>query len=75
MKTIHKLSLCVLGCLVLSALAAQSQNPPKEEEHGIVVSSIDSSVKPGDDFYRFANGNWIEHAEIPADRAAVDVWT
>ena len=74
MKAIHKLSLCVLSCFVLFPLA-QSQNPPIQEEHGIVASSIDASVKPGDDFYRFANGNWINRAEIPADRAAVDVWT
>jgi len=74
MKAIHKLSLCVLSCFVLFPLA-QSQNPPIQEEHGIVASSIDASVRPGDDFYRFANGNWINRAEIPADRAAVDVWT
>jgi endothelin-converting enzyme/putative endopeptidase len=74
MKTIHKLSLWILACFALSALA-QSQNTPIEEVHGIVVSSIDSSVKPGDDFYHFANGDWIKRAEIPNDRAAVDVWT
>ena len=48
---------------------------PIQEVHGIVVSSIDPSVKPGDDFYHFANGNWINRAKIPADRAAIDVWT
>src|SRR5262249_18418528 len=67
-------SLCVLACFVLSALA-QSQNPPLQEDHGIVRSSIDTSVKPGDDFYHFANGDWIKRMEIPPDRAAVDVWT
>ena len=74
MKTIHKLSLWILVCFALSAFA-QSQNTAIEETHGIVVSSIDSSVKPGDDFYHFANGDWIKRAEIPNDRAAVDVWT
>jgi endothelin-converting enzyme/putative endopeptidase len=75
MKAIHKLSLCVLACFVFLAPVSRSQNPPIQEEHGIVSSSIDPSVKPGDDFYRFANGNWIKRAEIPEDRAAVDVWT
>jgi putative endopeptidase len=75
MKTIHKMLLSVFACFVLCALVAQSQNPPIQEDHGIVSSSIDASVKPGDDFYRFANGDWIKRAEIPADRAAVDVWT
>ena len=62
-------------CLQLSALALLSQNPPIQEQHGIVLSSIDRSVKPGDDFYRFANGDWIKRTEIPPDRAGVDVWT
>ena len=43
--------------------------------HGIVVANLDRSVKPGDDFYRFANGDWIKRTEIPPDRAAVDVFT
>mgnify|MGYP002135729187 CR=1 FL=1 len=29
---------------------------------------MDRSVKPGDDFYAFANGKWAERTEIPADR-------
>ena len=43
--------------------------------HGIAVANVDKSVKPGDDFYRYANGEWIKRAEIPPDRAGVDVWT
>src|SRR5262249_13903274 len=30
---------------------------------------IDRSVKPGDDFFRFANGHWLQTTEIPADRS------
>jgi putative endopeptidase len=29
---------------------------------------MDRSVKPGDDFYKFANGTWDATTEIPADR-------
>lgn len=75
MKAIHKLSLFVLACLLLSARSIHSQNPPIQEEHGIVVSSLDSSIKPGDDFYHFANGDWIKRMEIPPDRPSVDVWS
>ncbi len=75
MKAIHKLSVFVLACFVLSAVTTQSQNAPGPEGHGIVVSSIDTSVKSGDDFYHFANGDWIKRAQIPPDRAAIDVWT
>ena len=30
---------------------------------------MDSTVKPGDDFYRYAGGAWMKKAQIPADRA------
>ena len=32
-------------------------------------------MKPGDDFYKYANGDWIKRTVIPPDRASVDVWT
>lgn len=28
-------------------------------------SGIDSTLRPGDDFYRFANGQWLTHTVIP----------
>jgi endothelin-converting enzyme/putative endopeptidase len=30
---------------------------------------MDLSVKPGDDFYRYVNGNWVSTFEIPPDKA------
>jgi endothelin-converting enzyme/putative endopeptidase len=36
---------------------------------------MDRSVKPGDDFYRYANGDWAKRTEIPPDRAIVDVFS
>jgi putative endopeptidase len=35
---------------------------------GIDVSAMDPAVRPGDDFYEFANGSWMRTTEIPADR-------
>ena len=37
---------------------------------GVDLSVRDLSVKPGDDFQRYASGKWIDAAVIPADRAA-----
>ena len=34
---------------------------------GIDLSHIDTSVRPCDDFFRFATGKWIERTEIPAE--------
>ena len=37
---------------------------------GIDSGGIDKSVKPGDDFFAYANGEWLKTAEIPADRSS-----
>ncbi|MBL4909691.1 MAG: M13 family metallopeptidase [Alteromonadaceae bacterium] len=37
---------------------------------GIDLSAMDKSVKPGDDFYNYANGNWMKSTVIPADRSS-----
>ena len=40
--------------------------PPKS---GIDVDAIDKTCKPCDDFWRFANGAWLDKNPIPASRA------
>ncbi|WP_260583414.1 hypothetical protein [Sphingopyxis sp. PET50] len=37
---------------------------------GVDLDACDTSVKPGDDFDRFANGGWFARTEIPADQAS-----
>src|SRR5437899_11156470 len=61
-----------VACAVICALAGYAQPP---ETHGIAVENMDRSVKPGDDFYHFCNGDWIKRTEIPPDRAGVGVFT
>ena len=36
---------------------------------GLDLAGMDRSVKPGDSFYQYANGNWLTHTEIPADQS------
>jgi putative endopeptidase len=62
---------CGLSFFVLATLAAHSQEPSAPETHVIVVENMDRSVKPGDDFYRYANGDWIKRTEIPPDSGYV----
>ncbi len=35
---------------------------------GFDLAGMDTSVGPGDDFYRYADGKWYDGAAIPADR-------
>jgi predicted metalloendopeptidase len=38
---------------------------------GIELSWMDKSVKPGDDFFNFADGTWLKTTPIPADRSRI----
>jgi putative endopeptidase len=40
---------------------------------GVDLSARDPSVKPGDDFDKYANGAWFARTEIPADQASAGV--
>ncbi len=31
---------------------------------------MDTTVRPGDDFYHYANGNWDRHTQIPPDKSS-----
>lgn len=34
------------------------------------VSGMDTSVKPGDNFYEYVNGTWLKNSKIPDDQSA-----
>src|SRR5471030_1306262 len=36
------------------------------------AQEVDASVRPGDDFYRYANGPWLQAAALPAGAAIFD---
>ena len=51
-----------------------AQAPSASGAHGITVANIDLSVKPGDDFYHYANGAFIKRTTLPPDRASLGVF-
>jgi len=68
-------ALCVASSVLALAVAVKAQDAaPAQQEHGIATANMDRSVKPGDDFYQYANGDWIKRTEIPPDRAGVGVF-
>ena len=64
-----------LTILVLLAVAgfftftAPAHAAPLVPPWGLHLEYIDRSVRPGDDFYAYANGLWLKTAVIPADRS------
>ncbi len=41
---------------------------------GIDTAQMDTSVKPGDDFFKYVNGKWLATFQMPADKARVGVF-
>ncbi|MGA3287911.1 MAG: M13 family metallopeptidase [Bacteroidota bacterium] len=39
-----------------------------------LVAHIDTTIKPGDDFFQFANGRWFRENPIPASEANNGLW-
>jgi predicted metalloendopeptidase len=55
---------CLVAAVVGAAAAA----------HDIDVAGMNRSVHPGDDFFAYTNGRWLERTEIPADRGTAGIW-
>jgi endothelin-converting enzyme/putative endopeptidase len=56
------------------ALVASAQHAERASTHGIVLANMDRAVKPGDNFYLYANGGWLKRAVIPPDRTGIGVF-
>lgn len=61
-------SLFVLTLASVPALLAAQTAAPRYGQWGLELQNMDRSVKPGDDFYAYAEGNWLRDHAIPADK-------
>ena len=52
------------------ATAMATTGKPAIGAWGVDLSGGDASVKPGDDWFRFTAGKWVDATTIPSDRAA-----
>jgi len=71
-KTIKQLTAgnLSLGAALISLIligGCTEKQAPQPLLSGIDMAGMDTSVRPQDDFYRYANGGWLESTEIPAD--------
>ena len=57
-----KIFLPVIACGFLFACNNKTTTTTKPD---ILAANIDSTVKPGDDFFMYANGGWIKRTPIP----------
>jgi len=60
-------ALVVIFASAVSIVAAAVPVP-----ENVYTQDIDHSVKPGDDFYHYANGTWLKTTTIPAGQSTFD---
>jgi putative endopeptidase len=61
---------------ILIALLAGACTPTSDSNSKhVIIAGIDSSKKPGDDFFEYANHIWYDSAQIPASQAGVGAYS
>lgn len=66
-----RLALLLAATILAPAIvsAAEPSKAPRYGTWGVAVSDMDRAIKPGDDFFAFAEGKWLRDYVIPADKA------
>lgn len=55
----------VSGLLIIACQGPGAKTADREMPPGLDLNFMDTTVSPKEDFYRFANGQWLEVTEIP----------
>jgi putative endopeptidase len=59
--------------IVLATATAVLTAAPTFPPWGVTLSHLDSTVRPGTDFFGYSNGGWLKTAVIPPDRQVAGV--
>ena len=62
------LALATASLVAVSVPSAAQVSHPKFGNWGYDATAMDSTVKPGDDFFAYVNGAWDKRTQIAADR-------
>ena len=72
-------SLMALGLATGLSSCTQETSPPVEAVQtasaelgtfGVALANMDKTVKPGDNFFYYVSGTWLNNTEIPADKSS-----
>jgi len=77
---VQKLVISATALLFIAACGQQAAEQevaeaPQELRSGISLAGMDTSVRPGDDFFSYVNGTWIAETEMPADKSSYGRFT
>jgi putative endopeptidase len=69
----------LMGILVFALLEGCSTNVKNtvdtaEKYPALDVQNMDTTIKPGDDFYDYVNGTWIKNHPVPPDKNSISAF-
>ena len=65
----------LLYCSLALLLAAGCKQAADTDTKRVVLTGIDASKKPGDDFFMYVNSIWYDTAQIPASQSGVGAYS
>ena len=69
----RRLTLALLSAAVATSAAAADAPKPRYGDWGFDAAGMDAKARPGDGFWRYANGGWDAATAIPADKTRYGV--
>jgi len=74
MKQRWLVGLCACALATLgSGVTSAADTKPQYGDWGFDLAGTDNTTKPGDDFFRHANGAWLDKAQIPGDKPGISL--
>jgi putative endopeptidase len=70
-KSVIRTARDVLVVVVITSATLALGNAPSKSQYGswgFDATGVDARTKPGDDFFRYANGAWLDKTPIPEDK-------
>lgn len=67
-------ALLLVSCVTVaffSSCTHKSNTPQKD----LLIENIDTTVKPGDNFFEYAEGGWIKRNPVPASENSWGIWS
>ncbi|WP_026707753.1 M13 family metallopeptidase [Flavobacterium frigidarium] len=60
--------------LVIAILAITACSKKNQERKIVTITGIDSTLRPGNDFFKYVNGKWYDSVAIPASQSGVGAY-
>ncbi|MGI8636441.1 MAG: hypothetical protein ACR2KZ_13675 [Segetibacter sp.] len=65
----NKYTLLIFALAILVA-SCSSNNSDEKKQPDFLAKNIDSTINPADDFFAYAEGNWLKSTPIPAEESS-----